>query len=248
MLVDLNTQRDFCEENGACPIKNLAQVVPALRSILEWAVRNNVPIISALDSHRRWELNREDVAPHCIDGTAGQRKLDFTVLPSHYMVESDNTLGMPINLFDRHQQVVFRKRTHDLLGNPKADRFLTQLPVAEFILFGNGIENSIKALALGLLTRDKRVSIVLDACGYWNASESDLAVRQTWAKGAALITVEELTRRRLRPRGRCKPYISRNGRAVGSQRPPTVMSPGISPAVLPSPSKVDGSRVGGQPG
>ncbi len=223
VLVDFCTQRDFCTETGAFPVANLAEVVPAFRRVFAWAEANNAPMISALDSHRRWELHRDGIEVHCFDGSEGQRKLDFTLLPRHFMVEGDNTLCVPIDLFDRYQQVVFRKRTEDLLANPKADRFLTQLPVAEVILFGNGLENSIRALTLALLARNKRVTVVLDACGYWSAPESELALRQIWAKGVTLTTVDELTARKLRRRVRSSWGVLPPGRPVVKARATTII-------------------------
>jgi hypothetical protein len=71
------------------------------------------------------------------------------------------------------------------------------LSTQDFILFGNTLEGSIKALALGLVSREKSVTIVVDACGYWNEVTADLALRQLAAKGATLITVNELLDRKL---------------------------------------------------
>ena len=80
-----------------------------------------------------------------------------------------------VDLFASYQQVIFWKRTDDLLSNPKADRLLTQAPINEFLLFGVGLETSIKALALALVARSKKVTIVQDACGYWSAGTADQA-------------------------------------------------------------------------
>ena len=93
--------------------------------------------------------------------------------------------------------MIFRKRTEDLLRNPKADCFLNQLPTDDFIIFGVSLETSIKALALALLAREKHATIVVDACGYWNKGTADLAVRQMAAKGAQILTVSGLLERKL---------------------------------------------------
>jgi hypothetical protein len=119
----------------------------------------------------------------------------------------DNTLCCPCDLFKRYQQVIFRKRTDDLLSNPKADCFLNLLKTDEFILFGVGLESSVKALALALRARGRRTRIVVDACGYWNKSAADLALRQVVAKGVELITVRELLNRKL-----ARGWVDRNGR------------------------------------
>jgi len=198
VVVDLDTQRDFCDPQGAYPVANLPGLIPAIRRVIAWTKRNHAPVVSSLESHRLWELPSDGRSLlFCIDGTAGQRKLACTVFASRARVEMDNTLAVPIDLFGQYQQVIFRKRTDDLLANPKADRFLTQLPAQEFVVFGNGLESSVKALTLGLLAREKRVTIVFDACGYWDRSTAELALRQVSAKGAAVVSVSELLARKL---------------------------------------------------
>ncbi len=197
VLVDLNTQRDFCERDGAFPVHNAAPLIAQLRRVIAWARRNQAPVISSVEAHRPFELSDSGNPICCVDGSCGQRKLEFTLLPLRAWIEADNTLSVPIDLFSQVQQVIFQKRTDDLLGNPKADRLLGQLPVDEYILFGTGLECSVKALALALLARGKRATIVVDACGYWSRSTADLAVRQIEAKGAQLINVDDLRGRHL---------------------------------------------------
>lgn len=199
VAIDLNTQFDFCDVNGAYPVANASQLTLALREVMHWAIRHHIPVVSSLDSHRRWEITRENVPVHCVDGTAGQRKLDFTMLDPHKMIEGDNTLWVPIDLFTTMRQVIFRKRTRDFFANPKADRFLTQLQTQQYVVFGNGLESSVKNVALGLLTRHRKVSVVVDACGYWDKTEAELSLRQMEAKGVELITVSSLEDR-IRPR------------------------------------------------
>jgi len=245
VLVDLNTQHDFCSPDGAYPIANLHSVVPALHRIMDWARKNRAPIVSSIDSHRRWELNHEGVQVHCVDGTEGQRKLPFTIMKRFMLVEGDNTLGIKLDWFDEYQQVMFRKRTQDLLGNPKADRFLTQLPCRRYVLFGNGVENSVKSLALGLLARSKPVTILVDACGYWNASDSDLAARQINAKGACFVKVDDFTQQDLPRKSQALTRRRRGEYAVVDPRNGTIIR---APAPHPAPPKAGGARAGRQAG
>jgi nicotinamidase-related amidase len=108
------------------------------------------------------------------------------------MVETDNYLSLPPDLVANHRQIIFRKRTRDVLSNPKADRFLTQAVADNFIIFGVGLERALKSLALGLLARSKPVTVISDACGHWSAADGDLSLRQLAAKGVRLVTIEQL--------------------------------------------------------
>jgi len=197
VVLDINTQWDFCDSRGAFPVAHLRELIPQFRHVIAWTKRNQAPIVSSIESHRPFELSDSGHPIHCIDGSSGQHKLNFTIFPLHAWLETDNTLSVPIDLFGQYQQVIFRKRADDLLTNPKADRLLTQLPVREYILFGTGVECSLKALALALLARGKHVSVVVDACGYWNRATADLALRKISAKGARIVTVCELLSRKL---------------------------------------------------
>jgi len=197
VAVDLNTQLDFCTQQGARPVLQLDQLVPALRRVVAWTKRNYVPVISSLGSHRAHEFASGLTSPCCVDGSYGQGKVDFTLLYQRTFVEVDNTLSVPLNLFDLYQQIIFRERTNDLFANPKADRFLTQVRTKEFVVFGTALETSVKAVVLGLLSRNKPVALLADACGYWDAAGADLAIRQMKTKGASVISVDQLLTRRL---------------------------------------------------
>lgn len=197
VIVDLNTQFDFCDCNGIQPVNNSHELHRAMRHMVAWSKRNQVPIISSIESHRKCDFTEYAHTVYCLDGSTGQQKIDFTILDNHASVEVDNTLCCPVELFQRYQQVIFRQRSDDLLANPKADRFFTQMPTDEFIVFGVSLEGAVKALALGLLARNKKVIIVPDACGYWNPVAADLSVRQLIAKGASITSVDELLTRKL---------------------------------------------------
>lgn len=191
LLIDLNTQRDFLCRDGAVKVVNRIQVLPAVRAIIRWARIQQVPIVSTIEAHRPNETTNTRPR-HCIDGSLGQRKLPFTLLPGRILVEADNTHALPTDLLSRYRQIIFRKRTADLLANPKADRLLSHLDVENIYVFGMTVETSVKPLVLGLLARNRPVSVIADACGWWDPLEADLAFRQMATKGARLIQTADL--------------------------------------------------------
>ncbi len=191
VLIDVATQRDFLVSNAALPVENRAEVMPKIRTMMDWAKSQRIPVVSCIEAKRAGDDWRGRPR-HCIDGTAGQKKLPFTLLSDRIVVEADNSFAMPIDLLKRTHQVIFRKRTEDLLGNPKADRLLNELDPERFVLFGVGLESWLRILALGLLVRQKRVTVVRDACGYWDPVAADLALRQLDAKGVRLVDADEM--------------------------------------------------------
>lgn len=191
VLLDMNTQRDFLDADGTCPINGPDSLIPKLRKVFSLARTYHIPVVSALDSHRENELPN-GLPRHCFEGSSGQKKLRFTLLRNRTFVEANNNLDLPMNLLDSYRQVILRRRTEDFFGNPKADRLLTDLRPERFILFGVGLERSIRRLALSLLARGKRIAVVPEACGYWSATDADLTVRLILAKHGLELTVEEL--------------------------------------------------------
>ncbi|MHC5112734.1 MAG: isochorismatase family protein [Planctomycetota bacterium] len=202
VVVDLNTQKDFCLAEGASPVVNAAALVPALRKVVAWVRRNGIPVVSSLDSHREEELADSSAQRYAVDGSDGQQKLDFTKLRYRTSVLVDNTLSVSLDLFQSYQQVVFRQRGEDFLANPKADRFLTQLDAKEFVVIGNVAESAVKRVALGLLARNKNVTLVPEACGFWDQTAAGLAFRLLGAKGVNIVPLDELLQRQFDKRWR----------------------------------------------
>jgi nicotinamidase-related amidase len=190
VLVDVDSQVDFLTADGHRPVRNL-QVVSNIQRVFRWARHCRLTVISSIDFHRITDPVR-DVPQHCLAGTPGVNKLSSTLLPRRTLIQTDDTINLPHDLLTRYRQVLFLKRGDDLTRNPKADRLLTEIQVTSFIILGVGLEESIRLLALELLTRRQNVWLVSDACGYWDAQAADLACKQLAAKGARVLTADEL--------------------------------------------------------
>ncbi len=232
-LIDLNTQHDFFDPAGATPVVYAEGLRTPLRRVVAWMKRNHIPVVSTMQTHR----HRDTQPERCIAGTPGHTKIDYTLLPSRIFVAGDNTLAIATDLFRRYQQVIFPKRSLDLFANPKADRFLTQVRVDEFIVFGALCEQDVKAVTLGLLARNKKVSVISDACGCWNQMEADLSLRQVEAKGATLLTIDELTERKVRRR-----WYDGEARFIAENRPATRIDPQLLQSDINRPGSSESLR------
>ncbi len=191
VLVDMNTQCDLLLPRGALPVTNRTEILPNIRKLMTWARIETVPIVSSLECHRLGESSR-GLPPYCIDRSPGQRKIPFTLMPRRVVVQGDNTLDVPFDPFRRVQQIILTKRTRDFLANPKADRLFQSVSIQHLVVFGVVAEHCVKTAVLGLLARQYRIAVVTDACGCWSADDAELAMRQMDAKGAVLVTTDEL--------------------------------------------------------
>lgn len=193
VLLDIDTQSDLLTHyNGLEPEVFLRHI----RRLIAWARHNRVPVVStSLCLHADKSNGSGDHRSLCIEGTPGQRKIRYTLLPRRLQFDTTNSTDLPPNLLSDYQQIIFEKRTDNTFELPRADRFLTGLRIDEFIVFGTGTEHAIHHTVLGLLARRKSVSIVTDAITGERRGTSQLSLRKMTAKGARLITTESLTGR-----------------------------------------------------
>lgn len=199
VFVDVCTQLDYLADDGARRMNNAVDVLPALRRLMAVARWEKLPTISCIDARSPDEV-RGVQNPACVVGSRGQAKLPCTLLPARSVVESDNCLCIPLDLLDRHQQIIFVKRHRDPFTNPKLDRILTEMLARRFVVFGLPLETSVRLMVLGLLLRSRRVALVRDACGFWNEPEADMTLRQLEAKGCEILDSDSYTRHTLRQR------------------------------------------------
>jgi len=191
VLVDINTQRDFLLADGGACIRNHRRVLAHIRRMMAWARQRDVPIISTCEIYP-FESNHNGSPRYCIDGTPGQKKISYTLMENRIVFPADGNTDLPRDMLRRYQQVVLHKRCVDPFDEPRIDRLLSEVCAAEFVLIGACAEGAVKAAALGLLQRDKRVAVIVDAVGYHDSREAKMAFRKMEAKGARLIETRRL--------------------------------------------------------
>ncbi len=190
ILIDINTQKDFLLAEGKSCIRNHRRVLSHIRRVMAWARAKNIPIISTAEVYP--DNNGNGAIQYCIDGTEGQKKIRYTLLGNRISFPADGSTDLPRDMLRRYRQVILHKRCVDPFEEPRIDRLLSEVRANEFILVGASAEGAVMAMALGLLQRGKRVSVVVDAVGSHNKREARLALRKMDAKGAKLIETKRL--------------------------------------------------------
>lgn len=190
ILVDINTQKDFFLGWGSTCIRNHRRVLANVRRIMAWARHNDIRVISTCEVYPN--NNGGSEIGYCIDGTDGQKKIRYTMLSNRANFPADGSTDLPTDILRRHRQIVLHKRCVDPFDEPRIERLLSEVRGDNFVIIGASVEGAVKATALGLLQRGKKVSIVIDAVGSLNKQESNLALRKMKAKGAKLIETKSL--------------------------------------------------------
>jgi nicotinamidase-related amidase len=190
ILVDIDTQKDFLLVSGKSCIRNHRRVLANIRRVMAWARCHNVPIISTAEVYSN--DNGNGTPSHCIDGTEGQQKIHYTLVDNRISLAADGSTDLPRDILRQYRQVILHKRCVDPFDEPRIDRLLSELRASEFILVGTSLEGAVKATALGLLQRGKRVTVIIDAIGSHNTSDAKLALRKMETKGAKVIETKKL--------------------------------------------------------
>lgn len=206
LLIDIDTQNDFLLSSGRACVRNYEEVLINIRRVMAWIRREKVPVISTAEVYPN--NNGCSAMGYCLDGTEGQKKITCTLLNDRASFPADNINSLPADVLLAYRQVILHKRCIDPFDEPRIERLLSEVEADEFILIGAGTEYAVRATALGLLHRGKKVSIIVDALGSHNKREAKLALRKMQAKGAKLIMTKDVAGvSRLRP---CLPSTARN--------------------------------------
>ncbi|NLE90013.1 MAG: cysteine hydrolase [Dehalococcoidales bacterium] len=190
ILLDIDTQKDFLLISGKACVKNHRRVLANIRRMMAWARSSGVPIISTAEVYKN--NNGDSVVGYCLDGTEGQRKVHYTLVNNRVSFTADGNTDLPRDLLKQYSQIILHKRCVDPFDEPRIDRLLSEIKAYEFVIVGTSLEGAVKATALGLLQRNKKVTIVMDATGSHNINEAKLALRKMETKGARIVETRKL--------------------------------------------------------
>ena len=188
VIVDVDTQRHFFLDRSIVCVQNHQQVLANIRRIVDWAQLKNVRMISTVQIYAGNNLYYNSR----IVGTDGQKKISCTLRKRHTSFDANDCTDLPQGILDRYDQVILHKRCFDPFEEPRADRILSELQADELILIGAATEGAVKATALGLLARQKKVTVLVDATGSYNRTGGKIALRNILERGGKLTDTRTL--------------------------------------------------------
>jgi len=190
ILMDVETQQDLFQSGYLA--ENTEKVAEQIYHLFDWARANEYPVISTVLRVRPQEQGPFGRKPHCIEETDGERKLAPTIMSRRINMGLRNSTDLPPDLFERYQQVVFEKRDTDIFKHARAERLLTELGPATFVLCGAGIAQGIVQAAVGLRTRGFGVILARDAVLEFGQPLEPMALLRMEAKGVIFAKTSEI--------------------------------------------------------
>lgn len=199
ILLDIETQQDLFRPGYLA--ENTEAVTAQIYRLFDWAKEHHIPVMSTVLRVRPNEKGPLSDRVHCVEGTEGEQKLPGTILPHRINLGLRNSTDLPSDLFSTYQQIVFEKRDTDLFKHARAERLLTEMGPATFVICGAGIAQGIVQTAVGLRTRGFGVILARDAVLDFGHPLEPMAYLRMEAKGVVFAdtsTVIEPQKKALR--------------------------------------------------
>ena len=191
VFLDVDTQRDFLEPTGALFVPDSEAILDNLSRLTEYARAHAVPVIATACAHSLEDA--EEIArfgPHCMAGTRGQTRVPQTEWPGGLVIG-------PADAFEESNFVppahlTIEKRDYDVFTHPEAarvfERYARDRPT--FVVYGVATDFCVKAAVFGLLDRDCKVAVVVDAVRAIDAVREPEVFAEFTARGAVLTVTD----------------------------------------------------------
>ena len=170
---DIDTQIDFVFPAGALYGARAERVVPVVAALNRFAATHGIPVISSMCAHPEDAAEFRVWPPHCVVGTAGQKKPAATLVAEA-------------------QQIIVEKNDLDLFSNPTVPGLLESLAIDECYVYGVFTEYCVKCAIMGLLKTGRKVHLVTDATAHLSEEASRQVLDDFIAAGGRLAKRPDL--------------------------------------------------------
>ena len=109
VFVDVDTQRDFLEPTGALYVPGSWAILANLARLTAFAKRHGVPVLATACAHEEDDAELALFPPHCLAGTAGQRRVEATAWPGGVVLgpEARHSGDLPPHLtIEKREQIL----------------------------------------------------------------------------------------------------------------------------------------------
>ncbi|MEO6810087.1 MAG: isochorismatase family cysteine hydrolase [Isosphaeraceae bacterium] len=187
VFVDIDTQRDFLDNDGALPVPGSSAILPQLARLTEFARRQGIPVLATACAHTLDELDPEPFPPHCLVGTPGEERVEATAWPGSLVVGPGERFEG-----DPPPHLTLQKQRYDLFSHPDADRIIARYSRDQptFIVYGVATDYCVRAAVLGLRSRGYRVVVVSDAVRAVDPSREAEVLEEFKESGASMASTD----------------------------------------------------------
>lgn len=195
LFVDVDTQVDFVDPDGALYVPGSRAILANIQRLLEVAGARGICTISPMCAHVANDPEFQQFAPHCIEGTPGQRRYfdELPRLPRRVWPPGAEVTVADLVL-ERGHHYVAEKRTFPMFSNPWLDALRAHgvFAGADCVVFGVATDVCVRVDVLDLCAAGARVRLVGDAIAGIAVTSTERALREMAVAGARLVTTAQV--------------------------------------------------------
>lgn len=170
IFYDVDTQKDFMNQDGALYVPDAELIKPNIVALTEYARSNRIPLLGSIDAHRVDDPEFNVFPKHCVVGTEGQKKI----------------------IAPQGREFYFEKQHYDVFTNPLAEKLLRKQRVEEAIVYGVATDFCVRAAVLGMQQRGVQCYVVEDAVKGVFPDKTKIALEEMLAAGAKFVTTKQV--------------------------------------------------------
>jgi nicotinamidase-related amidase len=200
---DVDTLYDFMKSDGKLYVPGSEDIIPAVKTLTDFAHANRIPIVASADNHELSDPEISDAPdwhatfpPHCMRGTPGQLKIAETELRNPLVIEPElQDPGTLVREVLGHRgDFLLNKRAVDVFTNANVPTLLRALEPEAVVLYGVATDFCDRYAVEGLMRELPRADLYLvtDAVRAINAEEGERLIAGWGDRGIRMITVSQI--------------------------------------------------------
>lgn len=205
LFLDVDTQVDFLDPNGALPVPGGEGLSSNLARLTRAARTRGVPVIATvLDRHPDGgEVADEpdyrySFPPHCLHGTRGQEKVTETSLPEARVIDREDKAAADLrgDVDASEQSLLLVKERFDPFRARNLGRLLDEVRPRRIVVYGVPLDQSVRFTVDGLLERGYTdLAVVRDAVAGLDEERAADLVAAWDDRGVDLVTTDDVLAR-----------------------------------------------------
>jgi nicotinamidase/pyrazinamidase len=201
---DVDTQRDFMLPGGALYGANASAIIPTLKAVTDFAREKQIRIVASVDRHFAGDRELRGAGgpypDHCMNGTAGQLKIDETKPIAPMFIENDHDLcDMEFAaMVDYPGELIIEKQAlHVFSGNRNARKLISHLfgRCQHVVIYGVFTEMCVDLAVRDFAKYDRKVHVLSDAIAPLCEDHARAAIERWKSAGVDLLTFEQVRSR-----------------------------------------------------
>ena len=200
---DVDTLYDFMKEDGKLYVPGSEEIIPAVKTLTDFAHAHRIPIIASADNHETsdaeisaspdWKIT---FPPHCMRGTPGQRKIAETELKNPLIIEPQlqDSAALAHEILAHQGDILLHKRALDVFTNPNVPAVLRALEPEAVVIYGVATDFCDRYTVEGLLRSLPQavLFLVTDAIRAIYPEEGERLIANWRDRGVRMVTVRQI--------------------------------------------------------